>query len=326
MNRIINKRQAVCGTVWVIIVCAVLSMWPLRLIKETIVSDSNRQMVMESGEIVSGSAVQQMFAAQYDRLKNINIYITEGTIGEEFNFVLYDAAMGVIMQQVINTKDMKSIPGDCRVQVNIDTEVGQAYYFAIQGMESPFRTGFEETEASGNPYNGAAFYGGVEDREHSMIASYEYEIPLRKGRTLVWDALFVLSGIAVTYLTGIYYKKHPEKNTLVTVEKTVKVVCNPLIVLSAVGACVAVWPCRLFSTNTVSNVFFVVSILLSAVFLLYAVNHNRTGIASDRTLVTVLGENWQNYLQSALFAGAIWSCCNYTVSYTHLTLPTIYSV
>ncbi len=212
MNRIINKRQAVCGTVWVIIVCAVLSMWPLRLIKETIVSDSNRQMVMESGEIVSGSAVQQMFAAQYDRLKNINIYITEGTIGEEFNFVLYDAAMGVIMQQVINTKDMKSIPGDCRVQVNIDTEVGQAYYFAVQGMESPFRTGFEETEASGNPYNGAAFYGGVEDREHSMIASYEYEIPLRKGRTLVWDALFVLSGIAVTYLTGIYYKKHPEKH------------------------------------------------------------------------------------------------------------------
>lgn len=201
---------------------------------------------MESGEIVSGSAVQQMFAAQYDRLKNINIYITEGTIGEEFNFVLYDAAMGVIMQQVINTKDMKSIPGDCRVQVNIDTEVGQAYYFAVQGMESPFRTGFEETAASGNPYNGAAFYGGVEDREHSMIASYEYEIPLRKGRTLVWDALFVLSGIAVTYLTGIYYKKHPEKNTLVTVEKTVKVVCNPLIVLSAVGACVAVWPCRLF--------------------------------------------------------------------------------
>ena len=25
----------------------------------------------------------------------------------------------------------------------------------------------------------------------------------------------------------------------------------------------------------------------------------------------MLGENWQNYLQSALFAGAIWSCCNY---------------
>lgn len=311
MNRIINKRQAVCGTVWVIIVCAVLSMWPLRLIRETIVSDSNRQMVMESGEIMEGSAVQQMFAAQYDRLKNINIYLTEGTIGEEFNFVLYDASMGVIMQQVINTKDMKSIPGDCRVQVNIDTDVGQAYYFAIQGMESPFRTGFEETASSGNPYNGASFYGGVEDREHSMIASYEYEVPLRKGRTLMWDALFVLSGILVTWLTGLYYKKRPERNTLVTVEKTVKVVCNPLIVLGAAVAVAAVWPCRLFSTNAVSNVFFIASILLAAGFLLYAVNHDRTGYASDRTLERVLRDNWQNYLQSALFAGAIWACCNY---------------
>lgn len=311
MNRIINKRQAVCGTVWVIIVCAVLSMWPLRLIRETIVSDSNRQMVMESGEIMEGSAVQQMFAAQYDRLKNINIYLTEGIIGEEFNFVLYDASMGVIMQQVINTKDMKSIPGDCRVQVNIDTDVGQAYYFAIQGMESPFRTGFEETASSGNPYNGASFYGGVEDREHSMIASYEYEVPLRKGRTLMWDALFVLSGILVTWLTGLYYKKHPERNTLVTVEKIVKVVCNPLIVLGAAGAVAAVWPCRLFSTNTVSNVFFIASILLAAGFLLYAVNHDRTGYASDRTFERVLRDNWQNYLQSALFAGAIWACCNY---------------
>lgn len=311
MNKIINKRQAVCGTVWVIIVCAVLSVWPLRLVRETIVSDSNRQMVMESAQIVSGSAVQQMFAAQYDRLKNINIYFTEGTVGEEFNFVLYDASMGVIMQQVINTGDMKSIPGDCRVQVNIDTEVGQAYYFAVQGMEAPFRTGFEETASSGNPYNGAAFYGGVEDSEHSMIASYEYEVPLRKGRTLVWDALFVLSGILVTWLTGVYYKKYPERNTLVTVEKTVKVVCNPLIVLGTVGAVAAVWPCRLFSTNTVSNVFFIASILLAAGFLLYAVNHDRTGYATDRTLAVLLRDHWQNYLQSAFFAGAMWACCNY---------------
>lgn len=311
MNRIINKRQAVCGTVWVIVLCVVLSMWPLRLIKETIVSDSSRQMVMESEEIVSGSAVQQMFAAQYDRLKNINIYLTEGTIGEEFNFVLYDASMRMIMQQVINTKDMKSIPGDCRVQVNIDTEVGQAYYYVVQGMETPFRIGYEETAASGNPYNGAITYGGVEDREHCMIASYEYEVPLRKGRTLVWDALLVLSGILVTWLTGVYYKKHPERNTLVTVEKTMKVVCDPLIVLGAVGAVAAVWPCRLFSTNTVSNVFFVASILLAAVFLLYAVNHDRTGLASDRTLTAVLRDNWQDYLQSALLAGALWSCCNY---------------
>ena len=71
MNRIINKRQAICGTVWIIVVCVVLSLWPLRLINETVVSDSNKQMVMESEAVTSDYVVKQMFSAQYDKLKNI---------------------------------------------------------------------------------------------------------------------------------------------------------------------------------------------------------------------------------------------------------------
>lgn len=311
MNRIINKRQAVCGTAWVIVMCVVLSLWPLRLVNETVVSGSNRQIVMESEALAEGHAVQQMFVAQYDRLKNIVIHFTEGTVGGEFNFVLYDASMQIIMQQVISTEDMKSIPGDCTVQINIDTEVGSAYYFLVQGMDTPFRVAFEDTAASGNRYNGTLYYGNAEDEEHCMVASYEYEVPLRKGRTLVCDALFVLFGILVTFLTGKYYGKYPERNTLVTVEKTMKAVCNPVIILAASAAFVAVWPGRLFTEDPVSIVFYEISILLAAAILLYAANHDRTGYASDRTLAAILRDNWQNYLQSAFFAGAIWACCNY---------------
>ncbi len=311
MNRIINKRQAICGTVWIVVLCVVVSLWPLRLVKETVVSSSSRQIVMESDEIVEGHAVQQMFVAQYDRLKNINIHLTEGEIGEKFNFVLFDASMGMIMQQVISTEDMKSIPGDCRIQINIDTEVGKPYYYLLQGMESPFRVGIEDTAASGNPYNGALYYGEVEDGEHCIIAVYEYEMPLRKGRTLVWDALFVLSGILITFLTDRYYKKHPERNTLVTVEKTVRTVCIPVILLAGAAAFAAVWPLQLFTKEPVAILFYEASILIAVLLLLYAVRHDRTGYASDRTFAIVLRDNWQNYLQSSLFAGAVWACCNY---------------
>ena len=311
MNRIINKRQAICGTVWVIVLSVVLMLWPLRLVKETVVSASNRQIVMESGEIVEGHAVQQMFVAQYDRLKDINIYFTQGTVGGEFNFVLYDAAMQMIMQQVISTEDMEAIPGDCRVQINIDTEVGKPYYYLLQGIDSPFRVAFEDTAASGNLYNGTLYYENVEDEEHCIIASYAYEVPLRKGKTLVCDALFLLFGIAVTFLTGRYYGKHPERNGLVTVEKTVKTVLNPLIAAAGMAACAAVWPMKLFTTDPVSIVFYECSILITMVMLFYAVNHDRTGFASDRTPLRLVRDNWQNYLQSAMFAGAIWACCNY---------------
>ncbi len=37
----------------------------------------------------------------------------------------------------------------------------------------------------------------------------------------------------------------------------------------------------------------------------------RTGFASDRTLTRLVRDNWQNYLQAAFVAGAIWACCNY---------------
>ena len=294
MNKVINRRQAICSTVWIIVLCAVFALWPLRLVKETIVSDSNKKIVAESEAITSDYVVQQMFIAQYDKLKNIDIYFADGTIGTTFNFVLYDASMHMIMQQIINTEDMKSMPGYCTVQVNIDAQVGKEYYYLLQGIDSPFYVAYENTEESGNIYNGTLYYGNVEDTERCMVASYEYEVPLRKGKTLVCDALFVLSGVLVTYLTGLYYKKRPEKNILVTVEQTVKAVCNPLIIIAGMTALIAVWPCKMFTGNAVSILFYEASILLAAAIALYAVNHNRTGIATDRTLPDLLKTNWQN--------------------------------
>ena len=179
MNRVINRRQAICGTAWIIILCVVIALWPLRLVKETISSDGSRtfhKTVMQSEEITSGYVVQQMFIAQYDRLKNIDIYLHEGTVGEAFNFVLYDASMQVIMQQVIETGDMKQIPGYCTVQVNIDTQVGREYYYLLQGIDAPFRVAYINTEDSGSIYNGTLYYGNVEDTERCMIAAYDYEV------------------------------------------------------------------------------------------------------------------------------------------------------
>ncbi len=311
MDKIVYKRQAICATVWIIIICAILALWPLRLVRETVTSKGSGKMVMESEEITAGYTVQQMFIAQYDRLKNIDIYFTDGAIGEKFNFVLYDRMMNIIMQQVIDTKDMKELPGFCTVQVNIDTEVGREYYFLLQGVDEHFRVAYENTAEAGNIYIGTLYYGNIEDTEHCMKAAYEYEMPLRKGRTFMCDACLLLAGVLVTYLTGRYYGKRPEKNRLVTVEQTVRAVCDPLIVLAGLAAFVAVWPGRMFTANTVSILFYEASVVLAVAVLLYAVNHDRTGCASDRTIFRLLARNWQNYAQSAFFAGAIWACCNY---------------
>ncbi len=311
MNRIINKRQAVCGTVWVIVICIIVSLWPLRLVRETVTSRSDEQVVMESEPVSGGSAIHQMFVAQFDKLQSIDVYLTEGAIGEDFNFVLYDGAMNIIMQQVISTKDMKEIPGYCKVQINMDLEVGKEYYFLLQNMEMEFRVGYADTAASNNPYIGPLFYSEMGDTEHCMIAAYNYVMPLRKAKTLAIDGFLVLAGILVTLLSGKYYGKYQERNTLLTVERTMRMVLNPVVIILGVFSFILIGPCMTFTNDIISIVFYEAGVLLAVLTALYALNHDRTGCATDRTFVDVFQERWQGYLQSAMFAGAIWACCNY---------------
>lgn len=311
MNRIINKRQAICGVVWIMAACILFTLWPFRLIHEEVRTESgNRQSVL-SEPVNSSKVVQQRFIAQYDRLKEIEIYLAEWTEGEKFNFVLRDGSMQTLMQQIIDTGEME-LPGYCRIQVNIDTEVGRDYYFLLQGVESEFRVAYAGNAGEGyNIYIGAIYYDGVEDVERCMVADYVYEVPLRKGKTLLALVVVLAAAILMTLFTGRYYQKRPEMNTLLTVERAMRIVLVPLIAAAGAAATIAVWPLHLFTTDNYSIAFYVAGVLLLVAAALYAVIHDRTGIATDRTVFAVVQARWRDDLQSLMFAGAIWACCNY---------------
>lgn len=310
MNKVINSRQAICGTVWIICFCMVIALWPLRLVTEKVVSGSNRQISMRSEAITEEYVVEQMFVAQYDRLENIRVFLLNESAGEEFNFILRDASRNILMEQIISTDDMKEMPGFCTIRVNQETEVGKEYYYSIQGISTDFYVAFEDTETSGTIYNGTSYYGSVEDTEHNIITEYEYKIPLRKGRTLMCDALLVLLGTLVTFFTGKYYERYPDKNSLLTVETVWKRVASPVIVV-ATGVCIAaVWPCKLFSPYAENNLFFIAGILIGAGILLYGVCHRREHKSSDMGL-SVLRERWTDYLQIVFLALAIQAGVHY---------------
>lgn len=312
MNRILNKRQAICGTIWILVVCAALALWPLRLIHEEVRSVSGSEKMEVSEAVNADHVIQQRFIAQYDRLKNIEIYLADVTRGDKFNFVLRDASMQTIMQQVINIGDMEAFPGYCRIQVNVDTEVGRDYYILLQGVESEFHVAYADNAGeNANIYISASAYDGVENAERCVMADYEYEVPLRKGKTIALYAAFLLFGTLVTWSVSAYYGRYPERNTLITVERAMRFVLNPLIVAAGAVCAVAIGPCHILTTDIYSILFYEFGVILAVAVGLYAVNHDRTGIASDRTVIKVLESRWQDDLQSVMFAGAIWGCCNY---------------
>lgn len=304
MDKIVNKCQAICGSVWIIIFCIMIALWPLRLVNEKIVSGSNRQISMTSEAITSEYTVMQMFIAQYDYLQNIKVYLLNESAGEEFYFILYDASMNILMNQVISTDGMEEMPGFCTIQVNQPTEVGREYYYLLQGISTDFYVAYEDTETSGTIYNGTLFYGYVEDTEHNIISEYDYKVPLRKGKTLACDALLVLFGFLIHIITKKYYAKYPERNGLLTVEMVWKRVATPIVVVTAAISMAAIWPLKLFSREIECILVFEAGIVILAGILLYGIHCEKHNKSQDMGL-SVLRDRWADYLQAVFYALAI---------------------
>ena len=304
MDKIINKFQAICGTAWIVIFCIMIAIWPFRLVNEKIVSGSNRQISMQSEAITDEYTVMQMFVAQYDYLQNIKVYLLNESAGEEFYFILYDASLNILMNQAIFTDEMEKMPGFCTIQVNQPVEVGREYYYLLQGISTDFYVAYEDTETSGTIYNGTLFYGDVEDTEHNIISEYDYKVPLRKGKTLVCDALLVLLGFIIYIVSKKYYTRYPKRNRLITVEMAWKRVATPVVVAATLLSMLAIWPLKLFSDEIENILFFEAGVLVTAGILLYGIHHKRNHKSHDMGL-TALRDKWTDYLQAVFFALAI---------------------
>lgn len=310
MDKVITRRQAICGSVWIIIFCIIISLWPLRFFNETVTSAGTGEIAMESQAITTDYVVKQRFIAQYDKLESIRIYLLNESAGEEFNFILYDSDMNILVQQVVSTDNMEEMPGYCTVPLNQEVEVGKDYYFLVQGITTDFYVAYEETAATGNIYISTVYYGSIEDQEHCVIAEYDYKVPLRKGKTFAVDALLVLSGLLVTYFTGKYYTKRPEKNRLLTVEKTFQRVSSPLVIAVGAAAMVTVWPLKLYTDNVPSLIFYEISIVLAVLLVFYGIHHTRENKRTDFGF-GIVKDRWTDWAQALMFAGAIQACCNY---------------
>lgn len=315
MNKIVNKHQAVCGVVWIVIFCIII-LRPQRFVTEKPVVQSNQQMTMQSGAIRGDCLAAQKFVAPYSHLKAIRIYFLNEMDGEEFRFILFDADMSPVMDQTILVEDMEEMPGFYTVILDQDMEAGVEYCYMIQGVSTDFYVAYEDTAASGTDYNGILYYNGMEVRGQNIITEYDYEIPFGKSKTFVCYTLVVLFGILVSFLSKKYYEKYPDRNRLLTVERVWKWIASPIVIVSAIVLLAAIWPCNLFSAGSdvifdaLDIIFYDAGILISMIILLYGIHHKRNQKSSDMGL-SILRDRWTDYLQAVFFALAIQSGVHY---------------
>lgn len=307
MKKIVYKSKAIQAVILIIAGCLLLSLWPFRLWKETVTTSIPGETGEAIGPIDDNRTLMQSFVAQYDHMGSFAIYLCEDTTGESFYFRLFDESNQLLFEEEVPINRYQ-IPGYHQIPADVELTVGKMYHIVLQGNDSVLFAGCEFIPMTDMPYAGTMYYmeGSMEGK--NIVADYHYTVPLRKGKILLFGAVILAIGSLLSILVSIYYKK-TDKDSLITVERVIKAIGNPVIVMAAILNIAAVCM-QIYGSYLLDNVFLMIATLLLAAILLYALNHDRTGqmpILNGE----ILGRKWPDYLQSVCLAAAFAACCEY---------------
>lgn len=306
MKKIVFKSQAIQGIIFIIAVILLVSFWPLRIWQEEVVSSVAPQTGTMTEVINEENMLMQTIVAQYDHMNTIRVYLGENCVGESFYLRILDEKWQPVCEQETQI-DQANLPGFHDVMIDIDMEVGKPYYIILQGKDSEIFAGCEFVPLTDMPQLGVMYYCDSTVEGMSLVADYCYGMPLRKGKVLLFGGMIALIAAIGILAVRLYYKKKEDK--LITVEKAFQYTLNPLVAAGTVCGLIAVF-LGYCSKHLLDNTVYVISILLLAGILLYAINHNRDGqgpLLTPDYLKTHIGD----LIQSVAIAGAVAACCEY---------------
>lgn len=307
MKKILYKSKAIEMIVLMIAVLILVSLWPIRLFHETVTFSIPPVSGGVTEAVDENNMVMQSFVAQYDHLADIRLFLREGTDGESFFVRLFNEGQVMIAEEEVFPGKME-LPGYARVLMDVDTEVGKMYHLSIQGKDGKVFLGCEMIPMTEMPYAGLMYYADSSIEGMNLAADYNYSVPLRKGKVAVFGFLTIVCAALLISACRIYYRKR-ERDRLITVEKVVKYVGNPLVAVFTVF-CLAAILMGACGKYVLDNTFFFISVLFLSAILFYGINHNRDGQASVVTM-EYLKSHIPDLIQSVCIAGALGGCCEY---------------
>lgn len=306
MKKILYESKAIQWVICILAVGFLLSLWPLRIWNETVTTSVEMQTETTVYAVTDFNPVLQSIIAQYDHMDTIDLYINEAHSGESFYLRILDAERRQVCEEKVRFGE-GNLPGYITIPIDIDMKVGDMYYIILQGNISHFYPYGEYVTSENMPYIGKLYHGDSELEGLSLVANYNYGVPLRKDKVAIFGAITIFIAAIAIFAVKLVYKKKEDK--LVTVEKVVRITLNPVVaVLTAISLYAVVT--GFCGKYLVDNTVFFIGVVLLAAILFYAINHNRDGQEAVFTwdyVKTHAGD----LLQSIGIAGAIAGCCEY---------------
>ncbi|MBQ8877626.1 MAG: hypothetical protein IJ029_02775, partial [Lachnospiraceae bacterium] len=229
MKKIIYQSKAIQIVIGIIAIGLLLSLWPFRIWNETVTSCVEPQTGTMSSVINEENTVLQTMVAQYNHMETIDVYLSEDSVGESFYLRILDEQWQQVCEEK-TTINRENLPGFQEVLIDIDMEVGKMYYIILQGDESEIFVGCEFVPLPDMPHLGILYYSDAPMEGMSLVANYNYSMPLRKDKVFALGAgILVAAALMITAVRLIYKKK---EDKLVTVEKVMKNTLNPIVAVA----------------------------------------------------------------------------------------------
>ena len=311
MRNIIDKKTAIKVCTLIISLIAILTIWPFRIWTGVSSFTAGGELVETSEYINYEASIEQKFITRYERLSAIDVYVSEMTNGRYICVSVCDETGRERLKRIIDT-DGYEIPGYVPVPLELDVEVGKEYYLVFSAARSKYYLGYEDVPDN-SEYAGSLYYNWNEIPARHVALKYSYRIPLHKGLSLIAIAIIAALCAAVLTATDVYYKRNSDRNTILTVEQTVKFVANPVAILIFGALMIMVFPLRIFDLRAVDILFYEIGLVITCGIVLYAINHkvvrHQVGISFWQDI-----ENKDRFiyiLMMLAIALSIWYACEY---------------
>lgn len=285
--------------------------WPLGVIQKTEVSKSDEVQVKESGPITVDNNVTQMFLAEGKTLKAVDLYVVNDMQSEIITFRIYDGNYKQIWETFYGVEEDATFPGFIHIPIDMELEEGREYYYTIEGLTKPLYLAYEDTSASTSLANGTLVYGGYEMRNVNIIIRYIYSNPFPWWMVILCGAVLLGAAKAGCVMVDkLFSHKWKKKNKIVTVQKVIQWVANPVLGIVTLTALWTVFPGKIFGEGMVNYCFYNAGILLASVIGFYIINYKRRGNAPLMTKKILENKVWQ-WAMAVCFAKVLWSCYEY---------------
>lgn len=270
LRKTVRKSRLIQSGIILFALVCILAVYPARLIRERVSVTPPAGMPVYKSELLNTAGViRQAFFASYDRIDSIDIYVSELVAGRYMKIDILDEREVYRIERVIDLGE-EELPGFVRIPLGMQATVGERYRLTVRNHFSSYYVGYEGAGDQDEWLDGASY-----NWEHkpglNLHMAITYDLPLGKGKSLLLMGGIALLALFLSYVTGRYFKAHPEKDSLYVSGSAVRVAGEAVCILFYGTLFFLNFPLRRFDARPLAYLFYALGIVLSALLTLLAI-------------------------------------------------------